>query len=79
MRALLVQLCTLYPLVPAADTQTVERRGKVAKAIIFLVKRIVLAMVVGLEILSRDKRHAQGDETGLMFHSGGFKPDRGGL
>ena len=79
MRALFVQLCTLYPLVPAADTQTVERRGKVAKAIIFPAKRIVLAMVGGLGILSRERRHALGDETGLMFHSGGFKPDRGGL
>ena len=64
---------------PAADTQTVERRGKVAKAIIFPAKRIVLAMVCGLGILSRERRHALGDETGLMFHSGGFKPDRGGL
>ena len=64
---------------PAADTQTVERRGKVAKAIIFPAKRIVLAMVGGLGILSRERRHALGDETGLMFHSGGFKPDRGGL
>ena len=79
MRALFIQLSTLYPLVPAADTQTVERRGKVAKAIIFPAKRIVLAMVGGLGILSRERRHALGDETGLMFHSGGFKPDRGGL
>ena len=79
MRALFIQLSTLYPLMPAADTQTVERRGKVAKAIIFPAKRIVLAMVGGLGILSRERRHALGDETGLMFHSGGFKPDRGGL
>ena len=35
--------------------------------------------VGGLGILSRERRHALGDETGLMFHSGGFKPDRGGL
>ena len=64
MRALFIQLSTLSPLMPAADTQTVERRGKVAKAIIFPAKRIVLAMVGGLEILSREKKTYIGRRNG---------------